>query len=240
MTFGVEYLFGYASSLYSIAYFGRMLNLRFPTLRVAISNAEPLYEYQKDAISEAFRCEVVNTYGMSELVAAGCTSLSSRGTIELWPEVGIIEENGGASHKFICTGILNQDMALIRYNLGDHGELQYPGHGKIDYYNIVKLLGRDDDVVITRDGRRIGRLDTIFKKDLGIIEAQIVQEEVDRFTINVVPDITFNDRTKADLVSGLMERVGDVQVNVVLVDRVPRTSMGKFRAVISKVSALSN
>jgi phenylacetate-CoA ligase len=235
-SFGVEYLFGYASSLYSIAHLGRMLNLQFPTLKVAISNAEPLFEYQKETISAAFGCEVVNTYGMSELVAAGCTSVSSNGKIELWPEVGIIEENTADDRRFICTGILNQDMALIRYDLGDNGVLEYPGSGRLDFFNIQELLGRNDDLVITRDGRRIGRLDTVFKKDLGIVEAQIVQEDFDKFIINVVPDGNFNEGTKWALVESLKERVGDVDVNVELVNKVPRTSMGKFRAVISKVS----
>lgn len=235
-SFGVEYLFGYASSLYSIAHLGHLANLEFPTLKVAVSNAEPLFDYQKEAISKAFGCEVVNTYGMSELVAAGCSSQSSNGEIELWPEVGIIEENTPEDRRFICTGILNQDMVLIRYDLGDNGVLRYPGSGKIDFLNIEDLFGRNDDLVITRDGRRIGRLDTVFKKDLGIIEAQIVQEELDRFTISVVPDSSFTDKTKSDLIKGLKERVGDVKVNVELVNAVPRTSMGKFRAVISKVS----
>jgi hypothetical protein len=43
-----------------------------------------------------------------------------------------------------------------------------------------RVLGRTDDVFLSRDGRRIGRLDGVFKSDLGIIEAQVIQESVDR------------------------------------------------------------
>lgn len=234
-SFGVEYLFGYASSMYSIAHLGQTQGLRFPKLKVAVSNAEPLLDYQRETIAAAFQCPVVNTYGMSELVAAGCTSPVSDGMIELWPEVGIIEGSHEET-RFICTGILNQDMTLIRYDIGDSGTIGYPGKGRLDFQKIMEISGRDDDVVITRDGRRIGRLDTMFKRDLGIVEAQIVQEDLDDFTLNVVPDGTFSEQTKAHLISGLIERVGDVHVRVVLLDKVPRTRMGKFRGVISKVS----
>lgn len=236
-SFGVEYLFGYASSLYSIALLGMNQNLSFPTLRVAISNAEPLFEYQMEIIGKAFRCPVVNTYGMSELVAAGCSSPESNGLLELWPEVGIIENNTSFEvERFICTGILNQDMGLIRYNLGDNGRLIHPAPGKLDYYNIQEIAGRDDDMVITRDGRRIGRLDTVFKKDLGILEAQIIQEDYEYFTLNLVPDTTYQESTKFIIIESLKERVGNVRVDVVLLEKIPRTKMGKFRAVISKVT----
>ncbi len=237
-SFGVEYLFGYASSLYSIAFLGLKQNLKFPRLRVAISNAEPLFQFQIDAISQAFNCAVVNTYGMSELVAAGCSSPGSNGMLELWPEVGIIEnidtEVGG---RFICTGILNQDMAFIRYNLGDNGSLAYPAEGMLDYYKIKEISGRDDDLVVTRDGRRVGRLDTVFKKDLEILEAQIIQEDFENFTVNVVPDQSYSENTQVELIRNLRQRVGNVQVQVVLTDKIPRTKMGKFRSVISKVAS---
>ncbi len=234
--FGIEYLFGYASSLYSLALLGSKQNLKFPILKVAISNAEPLFDYQTEMITKMFNCRVVNTYGMSELVAAGCSSPESDGLMELWPEVGIVENSSSIDGApFICTGILNQDMGLIRYSLGDNGKLVHPAAGKIDYFNIEEITGRDDDMVITRDGRRIGRLDTVFKKDLGILEAQIVQEDVDHFTLNLVPDEDYDDRTKQVVVASLKERVGDVNVEVVLMDKIPRTKMGKFRAVISNI-----
>lgn len=128
------------------------------------------------------------------------------------------------------------DMGLIRYSPGDNGKLVYPAAGKIDYYTIQEIAGRDDDLVITREGRRIGRLDTVFKKDLGILEAQIVQEDFEHFTLNLVPDATYQESTKQIIIESLKERVGDVQIEVVLMTKIPRTKMGKFRAVISKIT----
>ena len=237
-SFEIDYLFGYASSLYSIALLGLSQNLTFPSLRVVISNAEPLFDYQAELITKAFGCPVVNTYGMSELVAAACTSPTSNGFMELWPEVGFIENvTSIETERIVSTGILNQDMGLIRYDVGDNGKFAYPSTGKIDYYKIQQLEGRNDDLVTTRDGRRIGRLDTVFKRDLGILEAQIVQEDIGTFTIYVVPDETYEKSTSRILIESLKERVGKADVTVVPIEKIPRTRMGKFRAVISKVQS---
>ncbi len=42
---------------------------------------------------------------------------------------------------------------------------------------VLEALDRLDDVVVTPDGRRVGRLDAVFKADLPIREAQILQSD---------------------------------------------------------------
>jgi phenylacetate-CoA ligase len=85
----VVYALGYASSLYTLAWFAIELELRAPRLRCVISNAEPLLDHQREVIGRAFGCRVVDTYGMSELVAAGSECASGR--MHMWPEVGSVE-----------------------------------------------------------------------------------------------------------------------------------------------------
>src|SRR6185295_4835414 len=60
--YGVVYLFGYATALSAIAAAARENGLDGPPLRVAVSNAEPLYAYQRRPISEIFHCPVRDTY----------------------------------------------------------------------------------------------------------------------------------------------------------------------------------
>lgn len=125
----VNYMLGYASSMHALAQAVLERKLDAPSLRVAISNAEPLYEHQRESIAQAFRCPVRDTYGMSEIASAA--SECGADTLHIWPEVGIIEavhETGeivpaGQTGRFICTGLLNADMPLIRYEVGDHGAL---------------------------------------------------------------------------------------------------------------------
>src|SRR6185369_2854907 len=66
----IRYVLGYSSALYSLAQGALRSGRRDVQLRVAISNAEPLFDYQRRAIEEAFGCPVRETYGMSEMVTA--------------------------------------------------------------------------------------------------------------------------------------------------------------------------
>ena len=142
----------------------------------------------------------------------------------------------GLAGKLICTGLLNGDMPLIRYDLGDRGALGLPGPacacGRA-LPRMQSLEGRSDDVVVTPGGRRIGRLDPVFKEDLPIREAQIVQVAIDRVSVRVVPAPGFGEASARLITARLLERLGpEMAASVEVVPRIPRTSAGKFRAVI--------
>jgi phenylacetate-CoA ligase len=228
--------------MYSLALLIKEANLKVSKLRCAISNAEPLLQHQIDIITEIFGCTVVNTYGMSELVAAAC-SFNDVNEMLIWPEVGLIEtlqlESDlpvleGESGRLICTSLLNKDMPLIRYEVGDTGIITDSSAG-IKFQKITELTGRIDDLVITDSGKRIGRLDPVFKNNFNIKEAQIIQETLSSFTLKVVPDSDYNDKNGEAMVNSLKERVGEIRVNIELCESIERTNTGKFKAVISKV-----
>jgi phenylacetate-CoA ligase len=50
-----------------------------------------------------------------------------------------------------------------------------------------RVEGRSDDIVWTRDGRPVGRLDPVFKSNIGIREAQIIQETLEQVRVKVMP-----------------------------------------------------
>jgi phenylacetate-CoA ligase len=242
----VEYLWGYASALHSLALFAEEQRLEPPRLKVVISNAEPLYAHQRELIGRVFACPVRDTYGMSEMVCAA--SECEAGRMHLWPETGLCEVlhdekdepvRPGETGRLVCTGLLNTAMPLIRYDVGDRVAIAPPGERCACGRTLPILLsvdGRSDDVVVTPDGRRIGRLDPVFKSDIPIREGQIVQESLELVRILVVPGPGFTASHERALVAALRERVGDMQVQLEKVAEVPRTANGKFRAVISKVN----
>ena len=173
----IEYLWGYTSSLYALALDVILIGRTDLTFRVAITNAEPLFDYQREAIEKAFHCPVRETYGMAEIVTAA--SECQFVILHLWLETGVLEidTNGSliknGNGNFVATGLINTDMPLIRYMLGDFVDFRnstlpcecgrtLPILGPVD--------GRSDDVLYTKDGRRIGRLDPNFKTQLPIYE----------------------------------------------------------------------
>jgi len=235
----VRYLWGYTSSLYELAQSALELDFQVPNIKVVITNAEPVFEYQRRAIEQAFHCKLYETYGLSEIVmAAGECEL---GSMHLWPEVGWVESLGAAhgrgslDNEFICTGLLNTDMPLIRYRTGDSGNL-VDGAELCRCGRTLPILkaveGRVDDLLYTRDGRSVGRLDPVFKSGLPLREAQVVQDTMDQVRVRFVAAPGYTSRDGRLLVERLQERLGKIQVILEQVDRVPRTSNGKFRAVI--------
>jgi phenylacetate-CoA ligase len=86
------------------------------------------------------------------------------------------------------------------------------------------------------DGRRIGRLDHIFKGVSGVIEAQIRQEALDRIDILVVPGAGYGSTVERLLMHNARERIGSgVAISVHTLDNIPRTRNGKFRGVVCEV-----
>jgi phenylacetate-CoA ligase len=239
----IEYLFGYTSSLYALAQEALRLGRRDPSVKVAITNAEPVFEHQREAIAAAFQCPVRETYGMAEIVAAA--SECEHGRLHLWPEVGIVEIAGagdapapvGEDGDLVCTGLLNREMPLIRYRVGDRGA-QLP-YSRCACARTLPALcsvdGRRDDVLYTTDGRPIGRLDPVFKGYLPIREAQIIQETLERVRVRFVPASDFVPGALDSMTARLRARLGPVQVVTEQVDDIPRTSRGKFRSVVCEV-----
>ena len=223
----VRYLWGYTSALHALARAagGRGRDLG---LKVAITNAEPVSPRQRRDIEEAFGCPVRETYGLAEIVAAA--GECEHGTLHLWPEVGHVESEGDET---VATGLLNADMPLIRYRLGDRLRLGAEGCpcGRT-LPVLANVDGRDDDVVVTPDGRRVGRLDPIFKSDLPLHETQVIQETRARVRVLYVPADGWSEVHGEHLLARLRDHLGELDFVLEEVDAVPRIA-GKLRSVVS-------
>lgn len=212
--------------------------------KAIITSSETLLEHQRRTIEAVFRCPVADQYGCAEQVVF--VSQCEKGTYHVHPEFGVVEflrEDGseatpGEPARLICTGFTNLAMPLMRYEIGDVGVRSEEDCMCGRSFPIIKqIIGRMDDTLITRDGRRIGRLDPVFKGLQSVKEAQIVQEDYDHLSLLIVPGREFQMRHAQTVVSELQKRMGSqVDVRVKLVDEITRTASGKFRAVISKVN----
>lgn len=239
----VVYLFGYVSSLRTLARMVLEQNLKVPPLRHVIANAEPLPQHQRDMIEEAFGCPLHNTYGMAEAVAGA--SECEAGYMHLWPEAGVVEVladgsdarvPAGVDGRLICTGLLNRAMPLVRYEVGDRGALSPEGQCSCGRTlpRLERLVGRLSDNIVAADGRRIFQVDqTLYA--LAIKEAQMIQERIGEVRVKVIPAETYSQKDADLIVKRLQNLAGQLDVKVEVVDEIPRSANGKFRAVISKV-----
>jgi phenylacetate-CoA ligase len=93
-----------------------------------------------------------------------------------------------------------------------------------------------EEVVTGPDGRQLVRFHGIFTDQPNIIEGQIIQESLTDFTVKVVGTERFSDRDADDIRSRMRQRLGaGAAVRVERVESIPRTSSGKFIAVVSKI-----
>lgn len=240
----IQYLLGYPSALCALARVALLQQWDEVKMRVVITNAEPLYPHQRELISKAFRCPVRDTYGMAEIAAAG--SECEHGRLHPWPEAGEIElldavtdAEGVQRGELVCTSLLNEDMPLIRYRVGDRVAWK-PGWETCacgrSLPGITAIEGRLDDELYTRDGRAVGRLDPVFKSDLPIREAQIVQESLDQIRVRVVPADNFSDAARTAIEDSIRLRMGPSRVVVDVVPSIGRSANGKLRAVVCNLS----
>ena len=237
----IDYLFGYTSSVFALAQEMVRLKRNDIKLKVVITEGEPLFAHHRSVIRDAFQCRVSETYGMGELVTAASECPS--GTLHQWPEIGhveVIEDNAqvgdGDFGELVCTSLLNADMPLIRYRVGDRGRLTAPAScecgRRLPSIDVVEAGSYD--LLVTQDGRRILGLEDIFFK-MPVRQAQIIQERLDLIRARYVPAPGFTSDSARAIVKAVQARMNGVEVILEPVDDIPRGANGKFWLQVCKV-----
>lgn len=239
----IRYMTGYAMSNYFLANLIKEQSLIAPNLLAVITSSEKLTAYMRGTLSKVYNCRVFDSY--SGVEACGLISETSEGELLLSPDVGIMEiydENGnevqpGGTGEIISTGLLNFDQPLIRYRIGDVVTLSVDQASKCgrNMPVIKEINGRLEDKIIGPDGRQMVRFHALYIDILGIVAAQIVQEKINYFTINLVVDQSFMNKSESVISKRLKSQLGEVEVDFKYVDYIPKNSNGKYQAVISKV-----
>jgi phenylacetate-CoA ligase len=213
--------------------------------RAIITSSETLDPEVRQLFERAFGCPVFDHYGAAEMAAL--ITQCEKGTYHVNPEFGVVEildEQGqpvaeGETGQMVATGFVNEVMPLIRYATGDLAVMggQPCSCGRA-FPSVERVIGRRDDVIVTPEGRRIGRLDPVFKVISGVFETQIVQTHRDRIRVDVVPAQGFRPEDADALKKELQRRVGQsMTVEVVQVAHIPRAKSGKLRTVVNLVDA---
>jgi phenylacetate-CoA ligase len=230
----IKYLFGYTSSIFALAQEAIRLNRHDLKMKVVITEAEPVFEHQRRAISEAFQCPVRETYGMGEMVTAA--SECPEGTLHEWSEVGLVEvlENDqpvaeGESGELVSTTLLNAEMPLIRYRIGDRGRRRTAPECKCgrSLPSIEISEAGSYELLVTPDGRRILGLEDVFF-NTPIRQAQIVQERLDFIRARYVPAPGFTPESAREIIKAVKARMEGVEVVLEPVGDIPRSANGKF------------
>ena len=237
---------GYPSSLYLMARALLDSGRPLPRGRLAgvFSSSERLLAFHREAIEAAFNAPLINRYGTSEFAVSMTSCEENRLHVDM--EFGIVEvepiesDEEGVRGSLLVTGLAPDAIPFFRYRIGDIGTrciqpcpCGRPGETFLD------VEGREDNFVMTPDGRLVGRLDHIFKGQTHIAEAQILQDRKEAIKVLVVPRLRYNKAAERRLMRRIRDRLGeDIEVEIAIVSEITREPNGKFRAVKSSVGNL--
>ena len=102
-----------------------------------------------------------------------------------------------------------------------------------------EVTGRVADFLMKCDHTRVAGISLIentLTRFAGLVQMQIIQEDVDLFEVRLVVGPAYTEQTKIDLIVYLQSVFGhDVQVNIVLLEEIHPEKNGKFRFSICKV-----
>jgi phenylacetate-CoA ligase len=242
-------VFGYPSALSLIARHAQSSGQRLDDLgvKVVFVTSERLYDEQRVAIEQGFGARVANGYGARDagFVAHECP----HGAMHISAEdliVEIVDPAGrplppGSIGEIAVTHLATRDFPFVRYGTGDVASLDDTpcacGRG---LPALTRIQGRTTDFVVARDGTVMHGLALIYTvRDLpGVQKFKIIQHDRDRTEVQIVASPAFAEEHERRIVRDFKARLGrDVAIDVTRVEDIPPEPTGKYRYVVSRVSA---
>jgi len=202
-----EILRGYPSSIYNFLRFiidspqKDLLNIK-----MVISQAENLFDFQRQFIEDNLKARVFNCYSQWEHV---CLAMEcERGSIHHQMENGVLEIldnkndilDNGKLGEITATGFYNRTMPLIRYKTGDLAVKKGIDCRCGRQHDIIERLdGRVEEVVMTSDNRYVSALNNAVKYASGMDYVQILQREKSFIDVRIVKNKSFKNKNLMDL-----------------------------------------
>ena len=240
-------IFSHASALCEVAAHAERTGRSLSNLgtRVVFVTSEELYDYQREQLERVFGCPVANGYGARDagFIAQECPSGGMHVSIED-VVVEIVDESGavlpsGEPGEIVVTHLKSADFPFVRYRTGDIGVMdgrRCPcGRG---LPLLREIHGRADDLLLSRSGARVpGQMVVHFVRSRPEIKTfKIVQEAEDRIRIQVVAPSGVSPAATSEITRGVEAVLGKgMQVDIEMVDSIPREKSGKYRTVVSRV-----
>ncbi len=232
-TFAPQAIYAYPSSAESLANLFQSLDKTVVVPRI-FTSSETLYDHQRTKIEQTFSGQVVDWYGNAERNVA--LEQSADGWYDELPLYSINEYH---DQCVVGTSLINFSLPLIRYRVDDVIRLDPLNCDKpLGYRRIKSIQGRNDDVLLLPDGSRVSMIWGAFDRVPYLNRAQIIQEELDNFHLNLVVCPEFDGQHEAFLRQKLAEFVGPevcYTLSYVTEDQIIKAQSGKYKLVVNRL-----
>lgn len=232
---------GYPSIIYNLCSLieEEGLSLTSPP-EFVFTGAENLLENQREMMQHVLGCMVIDQYGFAEGCgnASRCEKDFFHEDFEFGILEGVDEENlpiSNGTGKIISTGFANYGMPFIRYEVGDVGTF-VKGYCRCGRESkILKYIdGRNEDYIITPEGRKIRRFGYIFKNTKDVKEAQIIQQKLGEIIIKIVKRENYSTHDEKRIRGEIAKWISPkLKVYFEYVSKIERDQSGKFKAIKS-------
>jgi len=243
---GSRFLESYVTVVYEMARVIKKRGITPPKLDGILVGAEKLYDFQKEAIEDAFNCPVYNRYGCTEFsnVAGECRERTGMhiNIDRVWLEV--INEEGEAVvdevGDLVITDLDNFAMPLIRYRIGDRGVLSSDTCScGINFPLLKDVVGRTSQVLVTPQGKRMHDIYFIWliSRTPGVKRFKIIQRSVELLEVLLVPDGTMREEEITGYIDEKLSELRELGIKFEynFVDDIPLTDAGKMLYFVSEV-----
>lgn len=245
-SFKPVYFYGYVSMLEEYAkFFEQFREKEDLDLKCIVTTSEVLTEYQRRLFEEVFSVKVFNEYGCGELgsIAHEC----EHGSMHVMAENMLVEIldgerrcNPGELGEIVVTELNNYAMPLIRYRTGDYASFSNTSCACGRTLPVItNIFGRAYDVLKNRQGKLFHGefimyiFEAAQKRDLGVNAFQVIQEDLQKFNIRVVPGKSYSSVTEKFIINKIRERFDpEADIQFEQVDKIERESSGKMRLII--------
>jgi phenylacetate-CoA ligase len=230
-------IYGTPSWLLETVQAAQRLGVALPPTRVVWTSAEVLTAATRQEIEEGFGCSVHDVYGSTEFKEVAVECAFGRRHINFETTfVEVIRDSASSASSLVMTNLVNRAMPLIRYRIGDVGELasgDCPCGSAASW--IENVGGREVDLIELGDGRRLSPyvLSTLIETDTAIARYRLLQRSAKHIEIQyqlrsqaAAADIS---RLDSELRSAVEDRL---ELSFSRVDRIERTAAGKHRILI--------
>lgn len=242
-----DYFGGYASSLNEFALIAEKYQID-AHFRAAFCWGDKVFDSYRAQVRRSFRCELFETYGASEgLMIAAQQDLPYLYIMNPHIHLEILDDDhqpvpDGQLGHVVATRLDSRAMPLIRYQLGDlaiklPAEL-YPKDRKLQFPLLQKVIGRDTDVVKTRQGQVlvVHFFTGIFEHIPQIKQFRVIQESLDGMLIEYIPGKNFSVEILSTIEQQILKKIKEpFHLVFKKVENIPPTASGKPQMVLSLI-----
>lgn len=224
--FGVQFLHGFPSAIYSFCRFAKETGLNIKgKYRAVFFISENVYPYQRQFIEDALECPTAAFFGHTERNVFAEEYNGKYYFNDLYGFWEVKEDTG----EIICTGFLNPKMPFIRYMLDDTAMLKDEGY-EITGHREGLLYGKDSELI---SAAALEVHSPILDK---ISNYQFEQNEKGKVIVRIIPFCKLETEEIETVRQLFQTKVGKaIEVVVECTEKLKYTQRGKFKLVIQNV-----